>query len=47
MEKKNQKTVRELRDNIKCANVHIIRVPERGGGIKHVFEEIMTEKFST
>ena len=41
-------SLRDLWDNINCANVCIIRIPEgeeREKGIKTVFEEIMAENF--
>ena len=40
--------IRDLWDNIKCANIHIIGVPdgeERKKDIENVLKEIMTEAF--
>ena len=48
MKKKNESNIRELWDNIKLTNLHIIGIPERKErekGIKNVFEEIMAEDF--
>ena len=44
--KQNEGNIRDLQDNIKCANLHIIGIPEgeeREKGIENVFEEIMGE----
>ncbi len=46
--KNNENNIRDLWDNIKCANLRIIGVPEgeeRTKGIEKVFAEIMTENF--
>ena len=46
--KKNKDSLRDLCDNIKCTNIHIIGVPEgeeRGTGTENLFEEIMAENF--
>ena len=46
--KNNESNIWELWNNIKHANLHIIRVPEgkkREKGIKNVFEEITPENF--
>ena len=46
--KNNESSVRDLWNDIKCANLHITGVPEegeRGKGIENVFEEIMAENF--
>ena len=46
--KKKKSYIRDLWDNIKCANIHIIGVPEgeeRKKDIENVFEETMTEDF--
>ena len=43
-----KKATRDLWDNIKCANIHIIGVPEgeeRKKDTENVFEETMTEDF--
>ena len=48
MKKKNESNTRDLWDNIKHANLCIIRIPEgeeRGKGIENVFEEITAENF--
>ena len=47
-EKKKKSYIRDLWDNINCANIHIIAVPEgeeRKKDIENVFEETMTEDF--
>ena len=46
--KRNEDSIRHLWDNIKCSNIHIIRVPEgeeREKGPEKIFEEIIVEKF--
>ena len=44
--KRNEDSLRELRDNIKCTNILIIGIPERGEkGPKKIFEEILTANF--
>ena len=46
--KRNENSLRDLWDNIKCTNIHIIRVPEgeeREKGPEKIFEEIRVEKF--
>ena len=46
--KRNEDSLRHLRDNIKCTNIHIIRVPEgeeREKGPEKIFEEIIVENF--
>ena len=46
--KRNEDSLRDLWDNIKCNNIHIIGVPEgeeRGKGPKKIFEEIIVENF--
>ena len=46
--KRNDDRLRDLWDNIKHTNIHIIRVPEGQGGEKRpekIFEEIIVEKF--
>ena len=46
--KKNESNVQDLWDNIKCANLHIVGVPEgeeTENEIENVFEEIMAENF--
>ena len=48
MKKKNESNIRDLWDNIKCANLHIIGIPEgeeREKGTENVFEEIMAKNF--
>ena len=45
---KNEDSIRELWDNIKCNNIRIIGVPEgeeREKGPKKIFEEIIVENF--
>lgn len=44
-EKKRENNIRDLWDNINCANIHIIGIPEKEKGIKTVLEEIMAENF--
>ena len=47
--KRNEDSLRDLWDNIKRNNIHIIRVPEgeeRGKGPEKIFEEIIVENFS-
>ena len=46
--KRNEESLRELWDNIKCNNIHIIGVPEGGErekGPEKIFEEIIVENF--
>ena len=46
--KRNEDSLRELWDNIKCTNIHIIGVPEgekREKGPEKIFEEIIAKKF--
>ena len=46
--KKNESNIKDIWDNINCANLPIIRIPEgkeREKEIENVFEEIMAENF--
>ena len=46
--KRNEDSLRDLWDNIKCTNIHIIGVPggeERQKGSEKIFEEVIAEKF--
>ena len=46
--KRNEDSLRDLWDNIKCTNIHIIGVPEgeeREKGPEKIFEEIIAENF--
>ena len=46
--KKHKSNIRDLWDNIKWANLHIIGIPEgkeKEKGIENTFEEIMAENF--
>ena len=46
--KRNEDSLRDLWDNIKCTNIHIIEVPkgeEREKGPEKIFEEIIAENF--
>ena len=46
--KTNEESLRELWDNIKCTNIHIIGVPEgeeREKGTEKIFQEIIAENF--
>ena len=46
--KRNEDSLRNLWDNIKCSNIHIIGVPEgeeREKGPEKIFEEIIVENF--
>ena len=46
--KRNEDSLRDLWDNSKCTNIHIIRVPEgeeREKGPEKIFEEIIVEYF--
>ena len=46
--KKHEKSIRDLWDNIKGANLCIIGIPEgkvKENGIENIFEEIMYENF--
>ena len=46
--KRNEDSLRDLWDNIKCSNIHIIGVPEeeyREKGLQKIFEEIIAENF--
>ena len=45
---RNEDTLRDLWDNIKCTNIHIIGVSEgeeRDKGLEEIFEEIIDENF--
>jgi len=47
--KKHESNIRDLWDNIKQANLHIIGIPEgkeEEKGIENIFEEIMAENFA-
>ena len=47
--KKNEDSLRDLWDNIKHTNIHIIGIPEgeeREKGAEKIFEEIIAENFS-
>ena len=46
--KTNEESLRELWDNVKSTNIHIIGVPEgeeREKGTEKIFQEIIAEKF--
>ena len=46
--KTTEESLRELWDNVKCTNIHIIRVPEgekREKGTEKIFQEIIAENF--
>ena len=46
--KRNEDSLRDLLDNIKCTNIHIIGVPEgekREKGPEKILEKIITENF--
>ena len=47
--KTNEESLRELWDNVKCTNIHIIGVPEgeerERRGQKKIFQEIIAEHF--
>ena len=46
--KRNEDSLRDLWDNIKCTNIHIRGVPEgktREKGPEKIFEEMMVENF--
>ena len=46
--KRNEDSIKDLWDNIKCTNIHIIGVPEgeeREKGPQEIFEEIVAEDF--
>ena len=46
--KRNEESLRELLDNVKRTNIHIIEVPEgqeRENGTEKIFQEIIAEKF--
>ena len=46
--RKHESNIRELWDNTKQTNLHIIRIPEGGEkekGIENIFEEIMAKTF--
>ena len=47
--KRNEDSLRDLWDNIKCTNIHIMGVPdsrERERGPENIFEGIIAENFS-
>ena len=46
--RKNEEGLREMQDNMKCNNIHIIRIPEgeeEEQGIENLFEKVMMENF--
>ena len=46
--RKNEELIRELKDNMKQNNIHIIGIPEgeeEEQGIENLFEKVMTENF--
>ena len=46
--RKNQEAIREMQDNMKCNNIHIIGIPEGEEdeqGIENLFEKVMMENF--
>ena len=46
--KTNEESLRELWDNVKCTNIHIIGVPEgeeREKGTEKIFQEIIAKNF--
>ena len=46
--KRNEDSLRDLWDNIKCTNIHIIEVPEgeeKGKGSEKTFEDITAKNF--
>ena len=46
--KRNEESLREIWDNIKRSNIHIIGVPEgedKEKGTEKIFQEIIAEKF--
>ena len=45
--KTNEESLRELQDNVKLTNIHIIGVPEkeREKGTEKIFQEIIAENF--
>ena len=44
--KENEEVLRELQDNTKCNNIHIIEIPEgEEEGIETLFEKLMMENF--
>ena len=46
--KTNEESLRELWDNVKCTNIHIIGVPEgeeRGKGTEKIFQDITAKNF--
>ena len=48
--KRNEDSLRELWDNIKCNNIHIIGVPEgeeKEKGPEKIFEDIIAKNFLT
>ena len=47
--KRNEESLRELWDNVKCTNIHIIGVPEgeeREKGTEKIIQEIRAEHFA-
>ena len=46
--KRNEDRLRDLLDNIKCINIHILEIPEgeeSEKGPEKIFEEIIAENF--
>ena len=48
MLRKNEEGLREMQDNMKCSNIHIIGIPEgeeEEQGIENLFQKVMMENF--
>ena len=46
----NEEAIREMQDNMKCNNIHIIGIPEgeeEQQGIENLFEKVMMKNFTT
>ena len=45
--RKNEEGLREIQDNMKCNNIHILGIPEgeEQQGIENLFEKVMMENF--
>ena len=46
--RKNEEGLRQMQDNMKCNNIHIIGIPEgkkEEQGIENLFEKVMMENF--
>ena len=45
--KTNEESLREVWDNVKCTNIHIIEGEEREKGTEKIFQEVIAESSLT